>query len=60
RAAYVGDAVVDVLAGKAAGMATIAVTWGAGVRANLDKVRPDGIATTTPELRDLLLVPQNS
>jgi len=58
RAAYVGDAVVDVLAGKAAGMATIAVTWGAGVRANLDKVRPDGIATTPPELRDLLL-PQN-
>ena len=55
RAAYVGDAVVDVLAGKAAGMATIAVTWGAGVRANLDKVRPDGIATTTAELRDLLL-----
>jgi pyrophosphatase PpaX len=39
-------------------MATIAVTWGAGVRANLDKVRPDGIATTPPELRDLLL-PQN-
>lgn len=58
RAAYVGDAVVDVLAGKAAGMATIAVTWGAGVRANLDKVRPDGIATTPSELRDLLL-PQN-
>ena len=57
RAAYVGDAVVDVLAGKAAGMATIAVTWGAGVRANLDKVRPDGIATTPPELRDLLLPP---
>jgi pyrophosphatase PpaX len=57
RAAYVGDAVVDVLAGKAAGMATVAVTWGAGVRANLDKVRPDGIATTTAELHDLVLRP---
>ena len=57
RAAYVGDAVVDVLAGKAAGMATVAVTWGAGVRANLEKVRPDGIASTTAELHDLLLAP---
>lgn len=55
RAAYVGDAVVDVLAGKAAGMATVAVTWGAGVRSNLEKVRPDGIASTTAELHDLLL-----
>ena len=39
RAVYVGDAVVDVLAGKAAGMATVSVTWGAGVRSALEKVR---------------------
>ncbi len=29
RCVYVGDAVTDVVAGRAAGMATIAVTWGA-------------------------------
>lgn len=28
---YVGDAIVDVLAARAAGMAAVAVTWGAGV-----------------------------
>lgn len=55
RAVYVGDAVVDVLAGKAAGMATVSVTWGAGVRGALEKVRPDGIADTPSELNDLLL-----
>lgn len=55
RAVYVGDAVVDVLAGKAAGMSTVAVTWGAGERSALDAVRPDGLATTAAELRDLLL-----
>ncbi len=55
RAVYVGDAVVDVLAGKAAGMATVSVTWGAGVRGALEKVRPDGIADTPAQLADVLL-----
>jgi pyrophosphatase PpaX len=55
QAVYVGDAVVDTLAGKAAGMSTIAVTWGAGTRDGLAGVRPDRIVTTPVELRDLLL-----
>lgn len=55
RAVYVGDAVVDVLAGKAAGMDTVAVTWGAGELAALSKVRPTVIATTTDELSGILL-----
>ncbi|RKT76877.1 pyrophosphatase PpaX [Terracoccus luteus] len=54
-AVYVGDAVVDVLAGKAAGMSTVAVTWGAGVRDALDGIRPTEVVTTTAQLRDVLL-----
>ena len=55
RAVYIGDAVVDVLAGKAAGMDTIAVTWGAGELAALSGVRPTAIAATTAELSGILL-----
>ena len=55
RAVYVGDAVVDVLAGKAAGMDTVAVTWGAGELAALSGVRPTAVATTTAELSGILL-----
>ncbi|EWT02659.1 HAD family hydrolase [Intrasporangium oryzae NRRL B-24470] len=55
RAVYVGDAVVDVLAGKAAGMATVAVTWGAGVAESLSAVRPDAVAKSADELRTVLL-----
>ena len=43
---YIGDAVVDVLAAKAAGMASIAVTWGAGDRADLLAAGP--LALWTP------------
>lgn len=55
QAVYVGDAVVDVLAGKAAGMATVAVTWGAGRPDALAAAEPDAVATTPADLRDLLL-----
>ena len=52
---YVGDAVVDVLAGKAAGMDTVAVTWGAGLPEALQGVRPTLVAGSADELRDALL-----
>lgn len=54
RAVYVGDAVVDVLAGKAAGMSTVCVTWGAGDRAALAAVCPDETASTATELEHIL------
>jgi pyrophosphatase PpaX len=54
-AVYVGDAVVDVLAGKAAGMDTLAVTWGAGLRAALDAAAPTALASTAAELRSAFL-----
>ncbi|GAA5025697.1 pyrophosphatase PpaX [Terrabacter aeriphilus] len=54
-AVYVGDAVVDVLAGKAAGMDTVAVTWGAGEPDALHGVRPSAVVSTADELRAALL-----
>jgi pyrophosphatase PpaX len=54
-AVYVGDAVVDVLAGKAAGMDTVAVTWGAGLPEPLEAERPSAVVTTADELRSTLI-----
>lgn len=55
EAVYVGDAVVDTLAGKAAGMSTVAVMWGAGTRDAIAGVRPDRFANSPAELREVLL-----
>lgn len=48
--AYVGDATVDVLAARAAGLTPIAVTWGAGERESLEATGPATVATTMGEL----------
>ena len=52
---YVGDAVVDMEAARAAGMAAVAVTWGAGERPALEAARPDALCTTIGELTAYLL-----
>jgi len=52
---YVGDATVDILAARAAGMATVAVTWGAGSEADLAALDPDHLCRSVSELRDVLL-----
>ncbi len=52
---YIGDAVVDVRAARAAGMDAIAVTWGAGVRDELLEAAPDAVVDTVDELVALLL-----
>lgn len=54
-AVYIGDAVVDIVAGQAAGMSTIAVTWGAGVESDLQAAQPTAIARSAMELQQLLL-----
>lgn len=54
---YVGDAVVDVEAAHAAGMAAVAVTWGAGEAAALRAARPAAVVDTVAELRTRLLPP---
>lgn len=53
-AIYVGDAVVDLQAARAAGMAAIGVTWGAGSAAELAAVEPDAIVDSAAELRTVL------
>ena len=52
---YVGDATVDVLAARAAGMAAVAVTWGAGDRAALEATEPDAVFDTVAALTAYLL-----
>ena len=52
---YVGDATVDVRAARAAGMAAVAVTWGAGDRAALEATGPDVVVDTVPDLTAYLL-----
>lgn len=49
-AAYVGDAPFDMRAGKAAGLVTVAVTWGFFSRADLEAEEPDLIVDTPAEL----------
>lgn len=55
RAAYIGDAVVDVRAAQAAGMAGIGVLWGAGTEADVRAAGPDAVAPTVAALRSLLV-----
>ena len=52
---YVGDAVVDVHAARAAGMAAVAVTWGAGEREALEASGPDAVVGTMAGLTAYLL-----
>jgi hypothetical protein len=54
-AVYVGDAIVDVQAARNAGMAAVAVTWGAGVREQLEAMAPNIVAETVDDLREALL-----
>jgi pyrophosphatase PpaX len=55
QAAYVGDAVVDLQAAKAAGMVGIGVTWGAGIPEDLAAQHPAALCATVDELRVALL-----
>jgi pyrophosphatase PpaX len=55
EAAYVGDSPFDVAAGKAAGVYTVAVTWG-GIhgRESLEAEHPDAVVDTAEELLAVL------
>ena len=52
---YVGDAVVDIQAARAAGMGTVAVTWGAAPRHALEAAEPDAVVDDVAALRAVLL-----
>ncbi|MCL1841352.1 MAG: HAD-IA family hydrolase [Propionibacteriaceae bacterium] len=53
---YVGDAIYDIQAAHAAGMAGVAVTWGAGIEAELVAQNPVALCHDVDELRQTLLV----
>jgi pyrophosphatase PpaX len=55
RCVYVGDAVTDVVAGRAADMATIAVTWGAATADDLAGAGPTAVVSSVTELAAQLL-----
>jgi len=54
RVVFVGDSVHDIEAGHAAGVVTIAVTWGALGREALEAARPTHLVETPAELAPLL------
>ncbi len=53
-AVYVGDAVVDMQAARAAGVRSVAVTWGAASAEELAAVQPDALVHNIAELRAVL------
>lgn len=55
QAVYVGDAAVDITAAHNAGMAGVAVTWGAGTREAIAAADPLVTCDTAEELRAVLL-----
>lgn len=50
RVAFVGDATHDLHAGQAAGVVTVAVSWGAGVLDELRAAKPDHLVQSADEL----------
>lgn len=54
QAVMVGDATFDIDAGNAAGMTTVAVTWGAHTPAQLVQSKPDYLVTTREALAEVL------
>lgn len=53
RAAYVGDSCHDMVAGRAAGVKTVAALWGPMPRADLECERPDHLAESPDDLLDI-------
>ncbi len=55
RAAYVGDSPFDVEAAKAAGLSSVAVSWGAFSEGRLREAEPDHLVTDIRSAVDVLL-----
>ena len=54
EAAYIGDSPADIQAAKAAGVCSVAVTWGVFDEATLSAEKPDKLVHTIPELLEVL------
>ena len=55
QGAFIGDSVFDLGCGRNAGLKTVAVSWGAGLREELASFPPDFLCDTVAELRECLL-----
>ena len=55
QGAFIGDSVFDLGCGRNAGLKTVAVSWGAGLREELASFSPDFLCDTVAELRECLL-----
>lgn len=53
-AVMIGDSAMDIAAGKAAGISTIAVRWGSPDWAEVDALSPDYVVSNSSELREAL------
>lgn len=53
-AVMIGDSAMDIAAGKAAGLYTIAVRWGSPDIDEVDALSPDYVVSTAAELREVL------
>jgi pyrophosphatase PpaX len=53
RAAYVGDSSHDMIAGRRAGVETVAALWGPFPRTELERERPDHLAESISELLEI-------
>lgn len=53
RAAYVGDSSHDMIAGRRAGVETVAALWGPFPRMELERERPDHLAESISELLEI-------
>jgi pyrophosphatase PpaX len=56
--AFIGDAAADVIAGRAAGLTTIAVSWGSPDHDDLHAAAPDQIVHSAEELTAALGLPE--
>ena len=55
RAIIVGDMDIDILAGKAAGIATCAVTYGIGKKEDIVKTNPDYLIDNISNLKEIVI-----
>lgn len=53
RAAYVGDSPHDLIAGRAAGVRTVAAMWGPGRLDEIEREKPDHVAFSAGDLLDI-------
>jgi pyrophosphatase PpaX len=60
RAVYVGDSFHDIVAGRRAGVRTVAALWGPMPRAELEREQPDYMAESITQLLEIFAAPMSA